>query len=60
MDVLVDYTSHDVVPSNTLRALERGVAVVIGTSGLTADDFAEIDAAAAARGSESSRPATSR
>ena len=32
--------------ANALTAIERGVAVVIGTSGLTADDFAEIDAAA--------------
>ena len=46
VDVLVDYTSHDVVKANALAAIERGVAVVIGTSGLTADDFADIDAAA--------------
>jgi 4-hydroxy-tetrahydrodipicolinate reductase len=44
--VLIDYTSHDAVLENTLTAIERGVAVVIGTSGLTADDFARIDAAA--------------
>ena len=50
VDVLIDYTSHDVVKANTLTAIERGVAVVIGTSGLTADDFAEIDEAARARG----------
>jgi 4-hydroxy-tetrahydrodipicolinate reductase len=50
VDVLIDYTSHDVVLANTLAAIDRGVAVVIGTSGLTADEFAEIDAAARARG----------
>ena len=50
VDVLIDYTSHDAVKANTLTAIERGVAVVIGTSGLTADDFAEIDEAARARG----------
>ena len=50
VDVLVDYTSHDVVKANTLTALQSGVAVVIGTSGLTADDFAEIEAAALDRG----------
>jgi 4-hydroxy-tetrahydrodipicolinate reductase len=50
VDVLIDYTSHDVVKANTLTAVERGVAVVIGTSGLTADDFAEIHAAASQRG----------
>ena len=31
VDVLVDYTAHDVVLSNTMTAIERGVAVVIGT-----------------------------
>ena len=46
VDVLIDFTSHDVVKANTLAAIERGVAVVIGTSGLTADDFEEIAAAA--------------
>ena len=50
VDVLIDYTSHEVVKANALAAVERGVAVVIGTSGLTSDDFAEIEAAAAARG----------
>ena len=46
VDVLIDYTSHEAVKANTLTAIERGVAVVIGTSGLTADDFEEIGAAA--------------
>jgi 4-hydroxy-tetrahydrodipicolinate reductase len=46
VDVMIDFTSHDVAKANALAAIERGVAVVIGTSGLTADDFAEIDAAA--------------
>jgi 4-hydroxy-tetrahydrodipicolinate reductase len=44
--VLVDYTSHQAVRANTLAAIERGVAVVVGSSGLGADDFADIDAAA--------------
>ena len=30
VDVLVDYTSHDAVRGNTLAAIDRGVAVVIG------------------------------
>ena len=42
VDVLVDYTHPDVVKSHVLQALGRGVRVVIGTSGLTADDFTEI------------------
>jgi 4-hydroxy-tetrahydrodipicolinate reductase len=50
VDVMVDFTSHEVVKANALAAIERGVAVVIGTSGLTADELAEIDAAARARG----------
>jgi 4-hydroxy-tetrahydrodipicolinate reductase len=49
VDVLIDYTSHDVVKANALTAIERGVAVVIGTSGLTADDFLELDDAARPR-----------
>jgi 4-hydroxy-tetrahydrodipicolinate reductase len=49
-DVLVDYTSSSVVKSNALAALELGVSVVIGTSGLTAADFAELEKAALARG----------
>jgi 4-hydroxy-tetrahydrodipicolinate reductase len=50
IDVLVDYTSVEIVKANALAAVERGVAVVIGTSGLTAEDFAEIDRAARANG----------
>ncbi|HWM08403.1 MAG TPA: 4-hydroxy-tetrahydrodipicolinate reductase [Solirubrobacteraceae bacterium] len=50
VDVVIDYTSHAVVKANTLAAIERGVAVVIGSSGLTADDFSEIEAAATGRG----------
>jgi 4-hydroxy-tetrahydrodipicolinate reductase len=48
--VLVDYTVHDVAKEHALAAIERGVAVVIGTSGLTAADYAEIDVAATAAG----------
>ena len=50
VDVLIDYTSHLVVKENVLTAVERGVAVVVGTSGLSADDYAEIDAAARSHG----------
>jgi 4-hydroxy-tetrahydrodipicolinate reductase len=48
VDVLVDYTAPGVVKDNVLTAIGRGVAVVVGTSGLTADDYAEIDTAARA------------
>jgi 4-hydroxy-tetrahydrodipicolinate reductase len=46
VDVLVDYTSATAVKSNVLAAIDAGVAVVIGSSGLTAADFDDIDAAA--------------
>ena len=49
-DVLVDYTSHDAVLGHVLTAVEAGVHVVIGTSGLAAADFDRIDAAARAAG----------
>ena len=49
IDVLVDYTSPTAVKPNTLAAIDAGVAVVIGTSGLTAKDFREIDSAARER-----------
>jgi 4-hydroxy-tetrahydrodipicolinate reductase len=49
-DVLVDYTSPEAVAAHTLAAIARGVRVVIGTSGLTEEDFAVIDAAARAAG----------
>ncbi len=45
-DVLVDYTHAAVVKENVLAALEREVGVVVGSSGLTAEDYAEIDARA--------------
>jgi 4-hydroxy-tetrahydrodipicolinate reductase len=45
-DVLIDYTKPDSVKARTLEALQHGLRVVIGTSGLTADDYGEIDALA--------------
>jgi 4-hydroxy-tetrahydrodipicolinate reductase len=49
-DVLVDYTHATAVRDNVDAALERGVAVVVGSSGLTASDYAEIDARAREQG----------
>lgn len=49
-DVLVDYTKPNAVKAHTLAAIAAGVNVVIGTSGLAAPDFAEIDAAARSKG----------
>ena len=45
-DILIDYTSPEIVKHNVLFAIERKVNVVIGTSGLTDKDFDEIDKAA--------------
>jgi 4-hydroxy-tetrahydrodipicolinate reductase len=45
-DVLVDFTSPESVKQRTLEALAAGVRVVIGTSGLTAADYADIERAA--------------
>jgi 4-hydroxy-tetrahydrodipicolinate reductase len=49
VDVLVDYTDVSVVKENALAAVAAGAGVVIGTSGLTAADFEEIEAAARSR-----------
>jgi 4-hydroxy-tetrahydrodipicolinate reductase len=42
-DVLVDYTSAVAVKGHVLAAIERGVHVVIGSSGLTDDEHDELD-----------------
>jgi 4-hydroxy-tetrahydrodipicolinate reductase len=49
VDVVIDYTAPEAVKANVMAAIEAGVAVVVGTSGLTAADFEEIDAAARER-----------
>jgi len=49
-DVLIDYTKPDSVKARTLDALDHGVRVVIGTSGLTAADYHEIDTLARRQG----------
>jgi 4-hydroxy-tetrahydrodipicolinate reductase len=43
VDVLVDFTHADAVKGNVHAALDRNVAVVVGSSGLSATDYAEID-----------------
>ena len=42
-DVFVDYTRPDVVLGHVSAALRKGVAAVIGTSGLSDDDYRRID-----------------
>ncbi len=43
VDVLVDYTSATSVKENVQTAVEAGVHVVVGSSGLTAEDYADLD-----------------
>lgn len=50
VDVLIDYTHPTVVRDHVLGALGRGVAVVVGTSGLKAADYPAIASAAMAAG----------
>ncbi len=45
-DVFVEYTSPESAKANILAALEHDAHVVVGTSGLTERDLAEIDVAA--------------
>jgi 4-hydroxy-tetrahydrodipicolinate reductase len=49
-DVFVDYTSATAVRENVLAAIRNGLHVVIGSSGLTEDDFTTIHDAAIAKG----------
>lgn len=42
-DVFVEYTKPDSAKANILAALAHGAHVVVGTSGLSESDFAEID-----------------
>jgi len=48
-DVFFEFTKPEVAKANVLAALQQGAHVVIGTSGLTDTDYAEIGAAAEAR-----------
>ena len=48
-DVVVEYTKPDSAKANILAALEHGCHVVVGTSGLSDDDFAGIDVTARQR-----------
>ena len=50
VDVLVDYTSAAAVKQNVLAAVRAGAHVVVGSSGLTADDYVELDRLARDRG----------
>ena len=45
-DVLIDYTHPTAVKAHVQAAVARGVAAIVGTSGLAAADYDEIDRAA--------------
>ena len=49
-DVLVDFTHASAVEANVRAALERGVGVVVGSSGLGAEEYDAIDALAREHG----------
>lgn len=48
-DVFVEYTRPSSAKANILATLEHGAHVVVGTSGLTDEDYAQIDALARQR-----------
>lgn len=50
VDVVVDYTSAAAVRGNAWAAVESGVHLIVGSSGLTAKDYAELDGLARDRG----------
>ncbi len=49
-EVMIDYTSAEAVKTNVLDAISLGVNCVIGSSGLSDDDYGEIDSLASKRG----------
>jgi 4-hydroxy-tetrahydrodipicolinate reductase len=49
-DVFVEYTKSDIAKASLLLAIGKGVHVVVGTSGLSDEDYDEIDRAAQAAG----------
>jgi 4-hydroxy-tetrahydrodipicolinate reductase len=50
VDVLIDYTSAAAVKNNVWTAVGAGVHTVIGSSGLTSEDYEELDRLARDRG----------
>jgi 4-hydroxy-tetrahydrodipicolinate reductase len=49
-DVFVEYTKPETAKASVLAALDHGAHVVVGTSGLTDEDYEEIDAVARRHG----------
>lgn len=46
VDVYIDYTSHAVVRAHVMTAIAHGAHVVVGSSGMTGADYADVEAAA--------------
>jgi len=44
-DVFVEYTNHNIAKQNVVTAINQSIPVVIGTSGITDEDFEEIHVA---------------
>jgi len=49
-DVFFEYSLHDVAKANVMAALDAGLDVVVGTSGLSDEDYSQIDERARACG----------
>jgi 4-hydroxy-tetrahydrodipicolinate reductase len=49
-DAAIDFTRPDAVHGNVLACIDQGVPVVIGTTGMTAEQVAELDSRARAAG----------
>jgi 4-hydroxy-tetrahydrodipicolinate reductase len=49
VDVLIDYTHPTAICDHINTAIERGISVVVGTSGLQPEDYSVIEAAAKAK-----------
>lgn len=45
-EAVIDFTFHEAVPANIAKAAEDGVVYVLGTTGLTAEEQAAVNAAA--------------
>lgn len=45
-EAVIDFTFHEAVPANIAKAADEGIVYVLGTTGLTADEQAAVEAAA--------------
>lgn len=45
-EAIIDFTFHEAVPANIAKAAEEGIVYVLGTTGLTDEEYKSVDAAA--------------